>query len=137
MAKITSKGTLLKKSISASYTTIAAIRRLTAPDAEVEVYDATALDSSTGREKKITGFVDGGKCSGELFFDPVATTHQELTDQINTPADGQLYKIFWSDAAVTEWPWTGCLTKFTPRAAVGEGLMADFEITVDGKVTYP
>ncbi len=137
MAKVASKGTSLKKSISAVYTVIAGIRNINAPDAEVETFDATALDSSAGREFKITGYVNGGTCSGTGFFDPVAATHQELTDQITTPANGGLYKIFWSDTAVTEWPFTGILTKFQPKAEVGQGLMFDFSIKLDGMVTYP
>lgn len=136
MAKIASKGTALKLSISSVFTTIAAVIGLNGPGMKPAVYDATALDSGVGMEKKPTGYVDGGTVSGNLFFDPVAATHQALTDLVTTPAVAS-WKNVWSDGASTEWPYSGTLTGFNPSAALADGLKADFEITLDGIPTLP
>lgn len=136
MPKISSKGTLIKLSISASFTTIVACENVTAPDAEVGVIDVTALEDGVGRDKILTGYVEGGRCAFSGFFDPVAATHQAITDLITAPASSS-WRIDWSDAAVTQWPFTAFVKKFTPRAAVGEALRFDSELECDGMVTYP
>jgi len=136
MTKVASKGTALQLSISAVFTTVVQITNIDGPDSEVQSFDSTSLDSGVGMEKDVTGFVDGGNVSGECFFDPVAVTHQALTDVITAPAVSS-WKIVWSDAASTEWPFSGILKKFTPTAALAEGLKAAFEIELDGMVTYP
>ena len=136
MTKIASKGTALQLSISAVFTTVAQVTSIDGPDSEVETFDSTSLDSGVGKETDVTGFVVGGTVSGELFFDPVAATHQALTDVITAPAVSS-WKIIWSDAASTEWPFSGVLKKLTPKAALAEGLTASFEIELDGMVTYP
>ena len=136
MTQIKSKGTVLQLDIASTYTTIAQVTNVTAPDAEVETFDATHLGSGTGREKEPTGFVEGGTVSLSLFFDPVETTHQALTDLITTPAVSD-WKIIWSDSGSTEWDFSGVLKSFTPTAELADGLKADVSIELDGIVSYP
>lgn len=136
MTKIAPKGAALKLSISAVYTTIAQNREFTGPDAETQTYDATTLDGGVGMAFKPTGYVNGGTVSGSLLFDPVDSTHQAMTDLLTTPAVAS-WKCVWSDAALTEWAFTGVLTKFTPKVSLTEGLVADYEIKLDGIPTYP
>ncbi len=136
MAKLKSKGTVLQESISSGFTAVAQIQSLTSPAAEVGTYDATCLDSGVGREHNITGYVEGGSVSGTLFFDPALAGHQSFTDKLTTPTHATLWKIIWPDT--TEWPFGGPLKKFGPvKAGLNDGLMADFEIKVNGLVTYP
>ena len=59
-----------------------------------------------------------------------------MTDLLTTPADVAC-KIIWSDAATTEWPFTGILKKYDVAAAMNNGLMTDFEWKLDGLFTYP
>ena len=134
MTQIPSKGTTLQLDIASTFTEVAQVISLTAPDAEVETFDATHLGSSTGREKEPTGFVEGGTVSLSLFFDPTETTHQAMTDLITTPAVSS-WKIVWSDT--TEWPFSGVLKSFTPTAELADGLKADVSIELDGIVSYP
>lgn len=136
MAKIASKGTALQLSISAVFTTIAQVSGLRGPGMKPQTYDATALDSGVGMEKKPTGFVDGGEVSGDMFFDPVAVTHQALTDLVTTPAVAS-WKTLWSDVATTAWPYSGTLSNFEPSASLNDGLKAAFGITLDGIPTLP
>lgn len=134
--KIASKGTALQLSIASVFTTIVQVMEITGPGAKPETFDATALDSGVGREKKPTGYADGGTVTFSLFFDPVAATHQALTDLITAPVVSS-WKVIWSDAASTEWPFSGTLSGFEPNAALEDGLKADGEITLDGIPTYP
>lgn len=136
MTKIASKGTKLQLSIASVYTDIAQIESLDAPDAEVQVVDVTALDSGVGMEFKPNGYVNGGASSGSLFYDPVLAVHQALTDLITTPAVAA-WKYIFADAAATVWPFNGTLTKCQPKASVQEFVKADFNIKLDGMVTYP
>lgn len=137
MAKIRSYNTLFKLSIASVYTTIAALVELEPPEAEVEMYDASTFDSGAGKLHLTTGYVEGGTCSGTVFFDPVAATHQALTDLITTPTDGSLWKIVWNDGANTEWLFTGSMIKFKPMPKMNDGLKASFSIKLSGIVTYP
>lgn len=137
MAKIKSKATQLQLSIAASFTTIAQVRRITGPDAEVGTYDATDLLSSVGREKKTTGHVNSGMVTFSLWLDPAAATLQAMTDLITTPTDGSSWKIIFPDSATTTWAFTGPVKKVTPAVELDTGLTADCQIEVDGLVTYP
>lgn len=137
MAKIKGKGTQLQLSISSSYTTIAQVTRITGPDATVQTYDATALDSSVGREKKVTGFVDSGTVTFSLWLDPTATTLQALTDLITTPVDGSAWKLIFPDGSSTTWSFTGPVKKVTPSVELDRGITADCQLEIDGIVTYP
>lgn len=137
MSKISSKGSVLKKSISNSFTTIAQVDTIQAPPGAVEFMDVTDLSSSAGREKLPSGFVDTGECTIGGFFDPVAATHKSLTTDITTPTAASSYKIVWSDAANTEWAFTGGVSKFQPQASVGQPLRFDASVMATGLVTYP
>lgn len=138
MAKIKSKGTVLQLSIASTYTTIAAVRSITSPAAEVGTYDATALDSGVGREHKVTGYVEGGSCMATIWLDPVAVTHQAVSDLVTAPVDGSAWKIIWADAAPTTWSFSGPVKKFGPfKADLNEGVSGDIEVKLDGYVSYP
>lgn len=136
MVKIASKGTELQLSIASVFTEIAQVYELSGPGPDVGRFDATALDSGTGREKEVTGFVDGGSISWSMFFDPVAATLQALTDLITTPAVAS-WKIIWSDSANTAWPFSAILTGCEPKATLDDGLKCDCSAELDGIVTYP
>lgn len=136
MAKIASKGTALQLSIASVYTTITQVEGLQGPGMKPQTFDATALDSGVGMEFKPTGYTDGGELTGNLFFDPVAATHQALTDLVTTPAVAS-WKTLWSDGATTAWPFTGVLNNFDPSASKNDGLKAAFGIKLDGIPTLP
>lgn len=137
MTKIAAKGTVLQLSIASVYTTIAQLDNIDGPDAEVDISDVTALDSGVGREFKPSGHVNGGTVNLGGFFDPVGTTLQALTDIVTAPVVAA-WKIIFSDAASTVWPFSGAMQKAPkPTAAVGEFLKFDASIKLDGMVAYP
>jgi len=134
MAKYTSKGTLLQKSIASVYTTIVNVDSISGPDSEVEDMVVTDLSSGAGHEHGVTGYVEPGQVSGSCFFDPAAATHTSMTSRLASPGFDN-YKIIWSDAAPTSWTYSACLKKFTPKAQMGDFLKADFAMQLTGLVT--
>ena len=137
MTKSSAKGTVLQLSIAASFTTIAQVQSISGPDAEVETIETRDLSSGTGVPHMVTGYVEGGSVSFSGFFDPVAATHQALTDLISTPSSSESWKIIYSDSGTTAWPFTGILKSFTPKAEAGSALMFDGSVKLNGIVTYP
>jgi Lambda phage tail tube protein, TTP len=138
MAKYTSKGTIIQKSIASVFTTIAQVKSIDAPKAKVEVVDISDLSTGAGKVKGVTGYADGGEAGGSCFFDPADTTHKNLTESLSTiPTAADSWKVIYSDVAPTTWPFSGWLTNFDVKAAVGQFLMADFSITLTGLPTYP
>lgn len=134
MSKVVCKGTVLQQDIASVYTALAQLISIEGPGPEVETFDATALDSGVGKEFDVTGYVDGGELSFDLFFDPALGGHQNLTDLLTTPVVENWKEIF-SDA--TAWPFSGILTGLSPTTDMGDALKASCAIKLDGLVTYP
>ncbi len=131
-----SKGTDFQIYSGMAYTSVIQLLEVTAPDAEVQMFNATALDSAAGMEYQTTGYVEGGTASASCLYDPVAASQQDITDNITTPADSTNFKIIWSDSGATEWAFSGSVVSFTPSASLDDGLRADFAVKLNGIVTY-
>lgn len=132
MAKIKSKGTVLKQDISAQLTAIAQIITISLDGAESLTYDANTLDNtSAGIPYEPTGYSEGGSVSGELFFDPVLTGHQEMTDSIITPVI-KAYEVVWADAATTPWSLSVAGLGMNFATALNDGLKATFSGKLSG-----
>lgn len=135
MTILKSKGTKLQHSISAVLTDIAQVIGIEGPDPEVETFNANHLGVTTaGIPKKPTGNTDGGTLTFDLFFDPALAGHQDLTDQLVTPASTNWALVF---ADTTDWPFAGVFKKLSPAVDLADGLKASCEIEVDGLVDYP
>lgn len=135
--RIATKGDKIQLSIASVYTDIPGMKSIRGPSPRVQSFDGTALDSGVGMEHKVTGYTDGGTVSCTLFFDPANSVHKALLAIATTPAISAWKRIF-SDSGTTTWPFNGiCTSPPAPSADVNGALMADFEITLDGIVTYP
>ena len=134
--KIPGKGCKWQITIASVLTDVAAIIEINGPDAEVQTYDATALDSGVGMEHKPTGYTEGGKVSGSGWLDPLLANHKAITALLAAPALNA-QKIIFSDASTTAWPFSGIITKFTPKIQLSQGVQFDFEVQLDGLATYP
>ena len=138
MSKYTSKGTVIQKSISSTFTSVANIKSIDAPKAKVETIDVSDLSTGVGKVFSPTGYVDGGEAGGSGYFDPADATQKSLSESVGTiPSAADSWKIIWSDAAPTTWPFSGWLQEFNVKAAVGAFLEYDFSIRLTGLVTYP
>lgn len=137
MTKWASKGTAVQLSIASVYTTIAQLDSIDGPNAEVQNYDGTALDSGVGMEFYPTGYTNGGTLNFGGFFDPVGVTLQALTDLASAPVVS-LWKLIFSDTSATTWAFSGILQNVPkPVAAIGDGLRFDASVKLSGLVAYP
>lgn len=134
--KYSAKGFVLELEVATVFTPVAGVSRLDFPDADVQFYDGTSLDSDVSMEDgEPTGYVAPGQVSGELFVDPDDAVHQELLDLLSAPA-----KVDWQitneNIADFECAFTGTLKKCTPTAAVNDGFKANFEIKLAALAVY-
>ena len=137
MTTIASKGTELQLDIASTFTEVVQLEDVSFGGSAVGFFEAPTLDqASAGIPKVATGYANGGQVSASGYFDPVAATHQAITDLITTPADSS-WKVVWSDSANTEWPFTAIVTGFDPSASVSDGLRFELNMEIDGLVTYP
>ena len=65
MAKMTSKGTRLQKSIASTFTTIAYVRSTNGPGPETQFFDGTDLNSEHLEDGEPTGQSAPGEVSGD------------------------------------------------------------------------
>lgn len=131
MAKIKGKGTVLKMDV-AGLVAVAQIISLDVDGIESETYDADTLDNtSAGILYGNTGRSEGGSTSGELFWDPVLTGHQAMTDIIITPAE-TAWEIVFADGASTPWSILGAGLGLGLSFALNDGVKATFNIKHSG-----
>ena len=133
MATASSKGTVLQVDISGTLTTIVGVRNLDFKSPEVEFYDADDITDAFVTQG-LTGRTSGGSASFEKFMDPAAATHTVLVGLINTPAIKD-WRGIWSTATPKNQDFTGALKNLNQKAARGDALMEDGEITITSAPT--
>lgn len=137
MTKYSSKGTQLKVAVATVLTAVGGVKSINGPNPETQFFDATDLDSDHLADGEPTGQSAPGSVSGELFYDPDDPVVQSLIAQITAPGtNGKVdWSIAWPDASATT--GKGTCKSFNPKASVGEGLLADFEIKNSTMPTFP
>ena len=135
--KVKCKGTLLQAEIAGVFTSIAQLIDLDGPEADVETFDSTTLDTvGAGKECEVTGYADPGEVKFNYFLDPVLAVHKFLTSLITTPAKIN-WKLIFADDGATEWPFAGIFTGGGPKVDMGDGLKSSGGVKLSGLVTYP
>ena len=130
MAKLPSKGTLLKVTISSVLTTLAQVIEIDKAQDQGEAFDADTLDNTSAYiPKQLTGRASSGDISGTLFYDPANTTHQFITDTIAAPV-AVAGSILLSDATNSH---TFSIVAFGMglAARMNDGLKAPFTLIVN------
>ena len=136
MAKIKSKGTVLSHTVGTALTAIAQITDFEESGAQVETFDATALDSSVFKEYAVTGYSEPGEISGTLFYDPALAGHQNITDIIAAPATNA-GQVTFADAATTTKAFTAVGHAFGYAVAMADGLKGNFRVQLTGTPGFP
>jgi hypothetical protein len=136
MAKIASKGTAFKWTISSVLTAIAAVTTVESGDGTTGFSDVTSLDGSVGREFLPNGYEDAGEPKISGFLDPAAATHKALTTDQRAQTS-RAASIVWSDSAPTSWTFTAYVKSFKGNAAEGQPLKFDSTFRSTGITTYP
>ncbi len=136
MAKVISKGTTLKQTISASLTAVAQVISLDHSGAGSETYDSTTLDATSPfKSKDLTGYSEPGDISGELFYDPNLAGHKFLTGLMGyastAPAQNAMSLTF-VDAGTTVFTFTNSGVEFGVTVAMNDGLKGKFKLGISG-----
>ncbi len=134
MAKLISKGTAIQQTISAAFVTIAQVISTDGPGLESETFECDTLDNTdAGIPYAPTGRSEGGSFSGEMFFDPALTGHQNLTELIRLP-QAEAWNLKFSDDS--DWAFAGAGFSLSPTTALNDGLKASFGIKLSGIPTF-
>ena len=99
MANTPGKGSLLKVSISAAYTTIAQQVTFTGPSGSAAQIDTTTLSDTIG--KKAVGIPKWGEARVTVNWDPADSTHQYLHTAF-TSGSLESIKIVYADPGVAD-----------------------------------
>lgn len=78
MAKTIGYGVTLETTTSTGVVSIAYIRSISGPNADINDVDTTTLDSTGGFRTFIAGLIDGGEVTCELMYDPSVESHKTL-----------------------------------------------------------
>jgi hypothetical protein len=136
MAKHQCKGTILDQDVASVYVVISQIISIDLPDMESETYDADTLDNTNaGIPYEPTGRTEGGSMSGELFYDPGLTDHQELTALLTTPAKNN-WRIRFTNTGTSIWTFSGAGIGIGGTVALNDGLKANFSVKLNGIPTF-
>ncbi len=149
MGKYTSKGTKIEVAIATVYTSVANLTDLTFPDGTVETWRSTCLETpGPSHTYEVTGYVDEGDWSASAFYDPSEVTHAEMaslraltaeagSDPPRYDRDWRIVLPTFGTTVLGSWSFASILTKWTPKASVGEPLMVDMGGKINGNITYP
>lgn len=131
MAKIPSRGTILKTDIATVLTAVAQLNSINVNGIEVETFDGSTLDQTLpGKIMCPTGYVESGEIAIGGFMDPTGMAW--LTDLIDDPigtiganaAGGIPAEITFADSGSTAWSF------------VIAGVSLDFSIEMSDGVKF-
>lgn len=138
MAKIPSRGTILKTDIASTLTAVAQLTDINLSGVETETFDGSTIDQLLpGKIHCPTGYVESGEISVSGFMDPAAFTW--LTDLIDDPvgtiganaAGGIPAEITFADSGSTAWSFViaGVSLDFSVVMNDGVKFSATFKLT--------
>jgi len=132
-------GTLLKMGDGASptetFTTIAEVGDLEAPEITLNTEDATSQDSG-GWEEAIGTTLTGGEPSFEINWRPTNGTHDETTGMLYVILNRvkKNWKLVLPNTAKT-FSFAALVTGFKPKQPVAGKLTAEIKLKITGPVT--
>lgn len=136
MAKIISKGTVLKKTISASLTAISQVLSIDQSGCENETFETTTLDNSdAGKTHKATGYTEPGTLDFELFYDPDNSGHQDITDLAATPAE-VAWTVTYTDGTPTVETYTVAGVTVGRSVAMNDGVKMSVSCKLTGLIGF-
>jgi hypothetical protein len=141
MAFVPTKGTLLQVAIASVMTTIAQCIGIDGLGGELQVVEIKTLDqAAAGIRKKSSGYVNYSDITFDLYWDPVLSTHQLLTDRLTEPLppdEDDDFQIVAADEAQTEYQFSGGVKSVSIAVDSGDYLKASCALFVDGEVAWP
>lgn len=130
------KGTLLKQDLASTYTTVAQVISMGIDGSASEVFKSSTLDQAGAYHTYAqTGYVEPGKATAEIFYDPGLSGHQSVTDVQATPAD-ENWRFVYADTGLSEQSFVGASLEFGVAVSMDDGLKATIGIQIDGDVGW-
>jgi hypothetical protein len=138
MAKLRCKGTVLKVTVATVLTPIAQIVSFDFGDFKSETTEVDTLDNAdAGIPKMNTGRADGGKVSGELFFDPALASHTAFYGLVSTPPTTETAcTVEFTNSPKTTMSYNAVGFGLSGQVALKEGLKGKFEMEISKLPTF-
>lgn len=139
MAKLRCKGTVLKVTFATVLTPLAQVVSFDFGDMKAETAECDTLDNEdAGIPKMNTGRSDGGKVSGELFFDPALASHIAYYGLVTTPPTTvTACAILFTNSPQTTMSYDAVGFGLSVQVSLKEGLKGKFEHEISGLPTFP
>jgi predicted secreted protein len=134
-------GTLLQQgdggTPTESFTTVAQVSNISGPGLSMDALDVTHHSSTAGWREFIGGLMDGGEVTVDIFYDPVAGTHDGSTGLIKDMEDRTVrnFQLVFPDAGTTTWSFAALVTGFEPSAPIDGSLTASVTLKLSGQPT--
>lgn len=112
-----------------TYTTLAEVTSITPPSDNIDIIDATSMDSPNATREFIVGLNDPGNCSLELNFIPGNATDVKLV-QIRDARVAVFCRITYPNSVV--WTFQGILVGYEPSIPTDDKMSATVTFKVTG-----
>lgn len=140
MAKIKSKGTLIRTTISASLTTILQCTEINIGATKNRTIDVECLDDAgVGVEMMNDGAVTQEEVTATILYDPDSTVHQFITDSIltGTTAFPLASSVVFADATPGSTTFSVVGFGFSVGISVKGVTTGQLSMTLAGPATWP
>lgn len=114
------------------YTELAEVISITPPSDNLDIIDATNMDSANATREFIVGLNDPGNCSMEMNFIPGSASDQKIV-QIRDARVAVYCKITFPNSVV--WTFLGILTGYEPAVPADDKMTATVTFKVTGSYT--
>lgn len=114
------------------YTALAEVTSITPPSDNLDIIDATSMDSANATREFIVGLNDPGNCSLEMNFIPGSAGDQKLI-QIRDARVAVYCKIVFPNAVT--WTFLAILTGYEPAIPTDDKMSATVTFKVTGSYT--
>lgn len=116
-----------------TFTDIPGLKDFNLPMGETDQIDVTAHDSPDQTKEYISGLIETGEISFEIFFDPNNDQHQELV-AIKDSGETRNWKVIAPDAELTEFAFAAFVTAIELSFPVEDAVTAEVSIKLSGAV---
>lgn len=115
-----------------TYVSLAEVTSITPPSDNLDIIDATNMDSANATREFIVGLNDPGNCALEMNFVPGSTADQKIV-QIRDARVAVYCRITFPNAVV--WTFLGILTGYEPAIPTDDKMSATVTFKVTGSYT--
>lgn len=116
------------------FTTVVHVQDISGPELTADSRDVTSHDSAGAFKEYVTGLLDSGEVTFDVFWDPDTATHVALRADLLSRVRRN-FKLLWGSAPLETWDFAGQITRFAPSAPVDGMLAASITIKVTGAPT--